>query len=402
MQTKLRFYSAQTLAPVKNLDEDVLNISYTGGLNGSFNGFVEVEETPGNKDFLQGLKENSHYMKIGLDKIFGAVVESTSNNESGVVINFIGAYDYFSKIDGGPSHRAVYTTVVADENDNSNIKIFYSDSTVGILYEVLRNLSESMSIRGFNSSLFQYGALRNHIITAPSSGKWDRSYRINGLETPTLKEVFDDIFNDSGMDLLRIRVSDNLSENFSFIFEVVSSANIYTISEASDDVFDVAEEAGQPIRRAFSIAKGTNLKDKSVVERVNFDNTVAYSSSIVSAPQERSGAIRRLAEGNALSEFSNEGVLNFSSFKDTYDVLDYIYLSSPAMGKTISGFITEKNLEGEVFTYRVQIGGLSNFNAALKKPLTQNRKIIFNPLSRVESLSLRTAQQKNSSTNWRS
>ena len=396
----LRFYGGKTLAPVANLDADVINLSATVGLNGSASGYVTVEETSSNHALLTSLKENSHFIKFGVDQVYGGVIESVSKEKNIWTINFIGAYEYFGKVDAVASHKAATASIRASSDDYSNIKIFYSDSSVGILYEILRNNAASMTARGFDSSLINYTNLRD-FITSSSSVEWGRSYRLNSLETPTLKTIIDDLFEDSGMQLLRIRTSSDLTSNFSFIFEVVSSATAYEIDEEVDDVYSIVEEIAEPERRSYSIAKGTDLSDLSAVERVSFDSDVAYSSSIVTAPQERSGAIKRYAQGSADAASVNDGVLSFSSFSDDYNPLDYVEISSDKM-EEVSGIIFEKSIEGITFTYKIQIGDAVSFNGALKKPTNELRKIIFNPLNSTANLSSKTAQRKQNSTGWRS
>lgn len=396
----LRFYNGKTLAPVANLDGDIVNLSATVGLNGSVGGYVTVEETSLNHALLTSLKENSHFVKFGVGQVYGGVIESVSKEKNIWTINFVGGYEYFEKIDAVASHKAAVQSIRASSDDYSNIKIFYSDTPVGILYEILRNNAASMTARGFDSSLINYSSLRD-FITSSSSVEWGRSYRLNSLETPTLKSIIDDLFEDTGMQLLRIRTSSNLTNNFSFIFEVVSSSNAYEISEELDDVFNITVDAGEHERRSYSIAKGTDLKDLSAVERVTFDSDVAYSSSIVTAPQERSGAIKRYAQGAAAAAAVNDGVLSFSSFSDAYNPLDYVSISSDKM-EEVSGIIVEKSIEGITFTYKVQIGEPVSFNGALKKPTNELRKIIFNPLNSTANLSSKTAQKKQNSTGWRS
>lgn len=396
----LHFYTGKTLEHVRDLSSDLINISITASLNGSLGGSITIEETSANATFLKSLKENSHFIKVGLDKAYGCVVESATKNKNIWTVEVCGALEYFDKIDAIPSHKAGLTTISADDNDYSNIKVLYSDSPLGILYEVLRNNSSSMTARGFSSSLINYSSLLGSISSSASTS-WSRSYRINGLETPSLKSILDDLVEDSSMPLLAITTSQNFTNNFAFVFEVIDEASAHLLDEAVDSVFEVAEDISFGGSRSYAIARGTDLKGRSRLERVNFSSSGAYSSLTVSLPQEKSGAIRRRAIDAAASEAASEGILTFSSFEDNINLLDFVELSSAAM-PVKRGMVVEKAIEGQKITYTLQLGGEASFGAVLKKPLDGLRKIIFKPLNETSSLSLKNASRKSNSTGWRS
>ena len=396
----IHFYNGKSLAHASDQTNNIINLSYTIGLNGSVGGEVTLEETTTNSNFLKSLKENSHFIKFGLVKTYGGIVESVSKNKNIYTIKFIGAYEYFDKMDAIASHKADAMSGAAYDTDQSFVKVFYSDSSVGILYESLRNLSESITARGYSADLFDYSNIRNSIV-GNNTSVWGRSYRLNSLETPTMRDVVEDIIGDDGMQLFRIRVSNKYTEDFMFIIEIVESSNYHTVSESGDSVFKVRQEMNESQSRAFSTAKGTDLKDRSVIERVDFDENVAYSSLLTENPQEKSAAIRRFASSAAVTASATEGTLSFDSFSDIYDPLDYLSISSLSMAE-VSGIVTEKVVEGEVITYTIQVGPTASFNAAISKPSGELRRIIFNPLSRTSKTASKTAGRKENSTGWRS
>lgn len=401
MDANLVLYHGKTLNKVADLSNDIVNLSYTIGLNGSVKGYAEVEATSNNRELLSSLKENSHFVKFGLSKIYGGVVNDAKPNKNIYTINFIGAYEWLEKVDASASHKASLSSGAASDSDYSWIKVFYSDSTVGVLYEILKNLRESMNVRGYDSSLLNFNSLRNFIISNQSSTIWNRSYRLNALETPTVQSVIEDVLSDDGMELFRIRVSSDLNEAFVFIFEVVSSSSVLNIDEASDSVFNVSQDGADVERRAFSISKGTDLMDRSVVERVDWDDSVAYSSLLNNVPQERSNAIRRSAVTAANAAATRYGTLSFSSFVDNIDPLNYVTIGSDRMN-TVSGIVTEKSIEGNTISYVVQIGSAASFNGVLKKPSDEMRRIIFNPLGSALNVSGVAANRKENATGWRS
>src|SRR5690606_8649493 len=114
------------LNKVANLSSNVIDLSYTIGLNGSVKGYVEVESTESNREVLLSLKENSHFVKFGLTKIYGGVVNDVKADKNIYTINFIGAYEWLEKVDASASHKAALLSGVANDSDYSWIKVFYS------------------------------------------------------------------------------------------------------------------------------------------------------------------------------------------------------------------------------------------------------------------------------------
>lgn len=396
----LHFYRGKELTHQSDQTDNIINLSLTGGLNGSVGGYVTIEVTPNNKPLIDSLKENSHFIRVGHTKVFGAVVESVTQESNVATVNFVGGFEYMAKMDAIASHKANVTSGSAYSGNKSWEKVFYSDSTVGILYEALRNNNETMDKRNYNSNLFNISPLRSHI-TSNTSNEWARSYRLNSFETPSMQDVLASILEDDGMELFRIRVSSNPSDNFAFIFEIVSSSDVVTINEATDNIFGIDNSVDESLRRSFSIAKGTDLEDRSVLERVSFDNSVAYSSLISEAPQERSSAIRRYASSSATNAQANYGQVTFNSYLDNINVLDYVTIDSPSMD-AVSGIIVEKNIEGEIINYSMQTGPAASFNGELQKSSGMYRKILFNPLHDTSVLGRKTAGKKDNTTGWRS
>lgn len=396
---KLHLYSGRTLAHVADLSSDVINMSYTIGLNGSASGNITVERTAANASLLNSLGENSHFLRFGLSEVYGGIVEAVSRDKNVYTIEIAGFYEYLAKIDAVASHLASSLKIIAEDSDNYAVKIFYADSPMGILYELLVNLDDTMAARGF-TSFFDYSNLLSHITSDPSI-EWQRSYRLNSLEVPSMQQVLTDVMEDYGMELLDIRTSTSFTAPFKITFSVKTSGEAIVLDEAKDSVFSVESESADVERRAFSIMKGTNLKDKSQVSRTVWRDDVAYSSTMASSPAERSGAITRLASENAQNLDAGDGTLTFSSYDDNLTVLDYVSIGSDRMD-TVTGLIVEKSVEGTVVSYTIQIGEPTDFNASLRKPQGGVRKIIFKPLKGTAMLAKKTAGRKLSSTGWRS
>lgn len=397
----IHFYNGRTRQYVGSYFQEVNEPSITIGLNGSITGQIMLEVTADNRSFLQSLCENSHWVKFGLDKVYGGVIENSIIEGSVCTVDVIGSFEYLDKVDAVASHKAAVESGVAPEDDHSWVKVFYGDSPVGVLHEVMRNLQSSMAARGFDGNLFDYSNLRFH--TVDSGGvEWERSYRVNSLEVPSVKTVIEDVLQDDGMQLFRIRVSSSVTDPFQFIMEVVTSADVHNVDEATGHVFDIKRSGGDVKRRSFSIAKGTDLEDRSRVERVSFDGGVAYSSLMTAVPKERSGAIRRTAEASALAEGSRHGIVSLTSEHDVYDPLDFIMLDASAGGLVTQGIITEKVIDGRKITYTVQEGDAPSFNGALVKPAGIERKIIFNPLRTAGMVAGVAANRMENSTGWMS
>lgn len=395
------FYHGKTRTFQQSLDEEAIrNLSFTVGLNGSVKGFMEVEDTLANRSLLSSLKENSHGVKVGVGKSYGGFVESAVRERGLWIVNFIGAWEYFEKVDAIAAHKAAVASGAAHGDDASWVKLFYGDSALGVLHEVLVNQRASMVARGFDPELLDFSQLRSHVVSTLDP-TWARSYRLNSLEVPTLQSVISDVVGDDGMQLFRIRVSNTVSEPFKFFLEVVPSASVYDLDEAVDDIAQISRDVGEASRRSFSIAKGTDLQDASVVERVNFDSDVAYSALMASAPQERSGAIQRFATVNAQAHGAREGSFEFTTFSDAYDPLDFVTLDVSADGWNSQGIITEKRLEGSKFTYVVQEGDAPAFNGAVVKQPDLGRRIVFNPLHSAATIAGIAANRRENSTGWR-
>lgn len=397
----LWFYNGKTLNYVQDLSTDVVNLSFTQGLKGSVSGNVEVEITNDNSAFLSGLKENSHFLKFGVEKApVGAVIDTISRTGNILKIEFIGFYEYSEKIDLVASHKAGLTTEVASQNDQSFIKNFYADSSLGILWEVFKNNAETMVSRNNDASLFSYGMIRSKIVSNTDS-EWAKSYRLNSLETPTLKNVFDDIFSEDDISLLKVYVAPDKDVKFSFIFSYADSQKTWNFSEKDDDIFNITVNDFNVENRSFSLAKGTNLRDQNVVERVGFSNNSAYSSLISTSQQERSDSIRRQAENAKIKAATNDGDIKFSVFNDDLRILDFVNVEFVyPFFETFSGIITEKNIEGNVITYNFQRN--AGNSPMLSKPQDQSRRMIFGKLNNAQDLSERTASKKNNTTGWRS
>ena len=405
MAPRFHLYHGRDLNHISDLSTSIIHMSITTGLHGSASGHVTVEETPSNSSILENLRENSHMVKYsgdGTGQIYGAIVESATVNRGIWTINICGAWEYFDKFSIIASHKANDASITSPEDDFSNIKIFYSDSPIGIIHEILKNNANSMTARGYDSTLINYAALRAHI-TTNTNATWGRSYRLNSLETPTLKLILEDILEDSETNTISIKVSQNLetSTKFEFIFNIVNSTTAITnINEDTDGIFEISEESGESSTRSYSIATGTDLRDRSVIERVSFDASVAYSDTTITIPQERSASVKRAATSHIVSESSGEHFLNFSSFSGNYDIYQNITISSAAMG-TRNGTIVEKSIEGTKYTYRLQIGAPTQMASALKKPVDSLAKLVFSPLATTTAVSKREASRKSDNTGWR-
>ena len=403
--TQFSFYHGRNLTLVDTFTDESFvsnSPSYTIGLNGSVSGFIEVETT-GHESLISTLTENSHFIRFcntDNSRVYGAVVSGARVNKNICHIDFVGAMEYLDKVDAIASHKAAIESGAASNDDKSWIKTFYSDSPVGVLFEVMRNNEATMTARGYNSSLFNYRPLRD-VIESTSDQNWERSYRLNSMEAPTLKTIINDVLGDQGMQLFRIRVSPDFKQPFSFIFEVVKSSTLRSFNEATDPVFDIRREDTSTVRRAFSIAKGTDLIDRTVVERVGFNQSVAYSSSVVSSPSERSASIRRLAESDIVSKSAGSGTLSFKSYSDSVDPLDFVTIGSDLM-PSVSGVVIEKSVEGQVMEYKLQVGEFQKFNAAVQPSSGGLKRVIFNPLNSTSVLASQTAGRLQNSTGWRS
>ena len=410
-------YSGRDGSYVDDLKDSIVNMSYTVGMNGVFSGNATLDDSsPGVSEAFTDAYENKYFIKVGVgDTIYGGVLESCSMKDGVWKVIFVGAAGWWDKMDAVSSLFARGASV--QEGTNSGVVIFYSESPLGILYEVFKNQAESMVERGWVSSVIDFSQL------IPSSGvsgqNWKRSYRLNSFETPTFASVVNDIIgqftytgvNEDTKGVLDVNVNSGTGPDstFKFIVSIVSNFEMITLDEENDDVFDISIDTSESEYRAFGIATGTNLSGKNVLaveSLINPENIdAAYSSSISTSSSESSDAVDKVAISSVRKTNTSSGSFTFSSYSLDIEMLSQVYISKVnwddnAWETIVWGTVVEIAVDGEIRTYSCDIN-YGPSSGTLKVPPSVERSLIFNPLNEAIGLSGTNARRSKNSTGWR-
>lgn len=404
MNPKLAFYNGKTGAFLKDFSNSIVNLWFTVGLNGVLDGTVKIEDDTTINGFMGTVEENSHFIKVGYEKVYGGVTVSSRLDDGVWTVDFTGAAGWWSKMHAVSSEYA--EGGVAKRDSNAGVKVFYSDSTSGILYEVFKNQAESMDTAGWDSSVIDYSPIIDYIETNSGSSwtdkEWDRSYRLNTFETPTFDTVVNNVVEEMEYELFVVKVSSTLDTDFRFIVTLLDegATDSHDLHEEWDDIFGVVFDFSGKENRAMGVASGTDLAGDSRIRVAhgNYDEDVAYSSVIASVASESSDAIGKIAYSELWKANSSEGNISFSMYSDDIEVLDEVWLYVDDSYWT--GSIVEKDIEGTTVTYSLDVTrGYAGF---LKSAPSLERRLIFNPLNEASGLSQRNARASKNSTGWRS
>lgn len=350
------FYRPSDGAAVADLSASVAHFEYSAGLNGDFSGEAEVEIDINDvavNDFLKTVKENSHYLTVKFNnQRHGAIVSAISLKENIYTVEFIGFMGYMEKIIAYPSHRRISgsKTVTVKKDDRSFVKTLYADTSIGLFYGLMRELSIVMSADGYRVP-FDLSAILAAISAEDFSGStWQRTYRLNGLDLTDMRSALDDSLKEGDF-VLHVGVS--TSNGFRWI---LSPAKTHATgrSLAAGSYFDGELMPGESIARSASYVAGTDVFGNELVSRAAMDSTVAYSSHIADGKQQD---VRNLQNYNLLEVQSTQNSrhqVKFSTFNDDVALNEKVTIDMDYAGQYVA-VINDVSVSGTVVTYTGQV-----------------------------------------------
>lgn len=405
-------YHPKTFKLIRDISEWVtVDSNFNWAVMGEGEGYIDLELKPdfGLDEFpfsVNQFFENSHYVKVGTSlEVFPGVVKAAEVLNAGSIlrIEIIGAMKYFEQVDIVPFYKAGDNSIALSEDDNSLVMNLYANNTISQLENLLVNHTLTMQARGQADFLHYDLESYRSGITQGFTG----SYRINGFETPTLAECIKDICGDSEMQLLKISCNQNLNVDFRFTFEIIQALSVKTadFNNNENPYTDISFDSFGREIRTYSIAQGEDLLGRQILERVNYNDSVAYSSIIEDNTSEATDAVRKIAEDNKNNQVNNRGTFSFTSSIDEFELLEYIEVQGLGgfLNFPLSGVVVEKEYAGQFVTYKIQVSPAITENATFTKPGSIERQLIFNKLDNANSLSSKNAKSKGKhfTTGWR-
>lgn len=405
MSAILRFYDGKNYELVsENISQSIISHSFTNGLNGSSSGEIVLEV--GTELFLHNLKENSHFITFGIegyDSLFGGLIDDAFVNEGECHILFSGFNEYLDKIRAISSYKNGQLTenVVVGEDDRTWEKTLLSDTPEGLLYEAFINLEERMNAEGYNR-FWEWDGIFEHI-QAVDTNTWGKSYIINSGEYPTMKSIFDEIVGDQDCHRLDVRI-DTEDNKFKWVLHFTTETVFYEINEETDNIYNINFEYNGLKSRTNSLAKGQTVDNESVLSKIPFDNTVAFSDYVAEETTNKStsnaGAINY---SNIDSIKKLVGQLSFSTQEPYYNVSNVVSINvSPAEYYSI--IVSEVRLEDDDFTITGNIiDSQSSMNKIkVQKPRTVISEEIGVPIAQNNRNARKSVFGEKRTTGWRS
>jgi hypothetical protein len=404
---KIQFFDVFTGLPVREFEatiatpKAVTNLDYSAGLLGSLagNGLISVD--PASESFLKSLKENSHFLKVYRDGFtpYGAIVEAGVINRGVCTVSFIGLDELFGKVDLTVAHKAnaIGENTTIRKDDPSWGAQFYSDSPLGVFEAVINEFNETMIARG-QRPFIKIDGILDFIETLPAES-FARNYRLNALEFPTLKSVVDSIFEDSEMSAITVELEPG--DTFGWVLGVLTSYTTVVVNVA-DKVRNITFEDSGDVSRSYSLATGTNLSGDTVVSKIAFDPTVAYSSFIANNPADRTTAIDRINRSALADADKRKQQVSFTVFDTRIKIQNVVELSGGTFPLT-KIVITQIVVKGRDVTYTGQaVTDAAQIVKGISKPMDEARRLVYGPLRYAGSTAKEVAFKKDGSTGWRS
>lgn len=407
MAAKFSFYNGKTYQLEKSFSKEIIGESfeYKNSPEGSVSGSLQIEISGSDSAFLNSLKENSHFVSFSLDgetDLVGGVIEDAYTNDGIAYIQYVGFAEYLDKIKGISSYHSndFDNNVTVAENDLSWEKNFLSDTPEGLLYEVMINLEEYMNSFGFTKfwrwdNIFSY-------IHAVNTDKWEKSYRLNSTEFPSMKSIYDEITGDYDCSRLNINV-DTSGGIFKWILSFDNSTTIYDIDTALHGIYDLEFEFNGIPSRTNSLAKGQNSKSEPVISRIPFSNNGAFSDFVADDTTNNStDNVLSINENNISSLKSLHGQMSFKTqvaeFADGFQVFN---ITTDTISSTM--VVSEISFDGTEFTIRGNTTFLTEDLKKLKlrKPTNMLSGSIRNPLRESRYNARKGVFEEKRSTGWR-
>jgi hypothetical protein len=397
---KLKFFDPHTGNLVREFTDSVFGLDFTPGLHGSLEGNASIKVEADSESFLKSLKENSHFVKIFRDHQvpYGAIVEAATINHGVCSLKVIGWDQLTDKIEMTAFHKANAIgekTIVKKEDPSWSVN-WASDSAVGVYYLQMKELRNTMIARG-ERPFFELGNIRD-FIESSTAETFAREYRFNSLEFPTVKSVSAKIFEDSEMETIVVTVDD--SDVFIWKLDVLTYYR--TVELSSSLVRDIKFEETSDVSRSYSLATGTDLSGDTVLSKITYDPTVAYSSFIASNPADKTTAIDRINRSAMADADKRKEQVSFTVFDTLIGIQDVVELSGPKMPLT-KIVITQISINDRNVTYTgTVVTDASVIVKGIRKPTDEVKRMIYKPLDYASDTAKEVAFKQPNSTGWRS
>lgn len=412
--TKLALYDVNTLGLTHDLSSFIVTQDITYGLNGNAEGEVVLEfwnEAGGYLPIdIRNIYSNSHYVKVGTERLYPCVIKGlTTNTENSNIftVHLKSFSTYTEEIEMIPFYRGNVDSLTLAEDDDSNTFNVYGNNNLAILRNVLYNNKMVMQQRNAPSGLINYDALDSFMV--PVGNSFTKSYRINGLELQTLSVVIGDLLGDTSQ-LIRVTTSQNINDNFAFIYEVVSESMYHEISLGDNTLFSnvTYDNLNRQSYRDVTIT-GDDLLNRKRLERRSTGENAAYSSLLGEKPSEKTDTIPQEVEALRKSAISITGNVKITTMWADLDVLDFVTIKDfdgvlPDIGNPfINGIIVEKNQSRDSFTYTIQINPIINEMVQIHMGSNNLQRVVFATMKNVKDLALRNSKSSNSTliTGWK-
>lgn len=412
--TRLALYDVNTLGLVHDLSSFIVKEDLTYGLNGNVEGEIKVEYWNENGGYLpiamKDIYSNSHYVKVGTNKLYPCVIKGVTTNAENnnlFTIHLKSYSTYTEEIEMIPFYRGNVDSLTLAEDDDSNTFNIYGNNNLAILRNVLYNNQMVMQQRNAPANLINYNALDSFMV--PVGNSFTKSYRINGLELQTLSVVIGDLLGDTSQ-LIRVTTPQNINDSFAFIYEVVSESMYHEVSLGNNALFsDVTyDNLNRESYRDVTIS-GDDLLNRKRLERRSTGENAAYSSLLGEKPSEKTDTIPQEVEALRKRAISITGNVKMTTMWADFDVLDFVTIKEfegvlPPVGNPfINGVIVEKNKSGDSFTYTIQINPVITEMVQIHMGSNDVQRVLFANLKNVKDLALRNSKSSNSSlvTGWK-
>jgi hypothetical protein len=404
----MRFFHPLTHEQVWDASFDLLNDSYQEAPYGSVDGTIKLGVNSYNQEFLRSVRQLSHFLEITPDNgppdqamLVPAFVKDAYIDKGVCYIEVGGFLEWMDMVPMIPSHKALLidpsTTVLKE--DHSWEKTIYAENNLGLFWEAMRNLQETMVAQGFTPP-FNMEGVAEQIASGGDTEDWLKSYRINGLEVPKMSDILSDLTRDT--DFLPVRVnSDTSTPLFRWKITVINSYNLIEINEAVDKVFGVGIDRGDNVVRSMSLAAGTDTKDNSLISRINFLGDTAYSAVFPDRAAKSTLDIARTNLAQMAGSEKRKDQLTFTTWDPNLVIFSAIKIYGKNLEPT-TAVITQKSIEGQQVTYTATIvTDVSDMIPGVDKPTSVARRLIYDPAKLANRRSIRQSLQKQNTTGWR-
>ena len=377
MSIELTVYHPKTYQLVADLSSDVVNFSFSVGIMGDVGGNVLVELTTNNKALITSMRENSHFLVVSAgEQRHGVIIESISIRNGIATINFTGFMGYMDKVHALPSHKAGLGKMArtVGDTDKSWSKNFYSDSSAGIVYGLLHNLEKSMKKDGYNAP-YDATPLLSSVGNISWMTRWEKSYRVNGLDLSSVKSAIDSALDDGSV----LSVGIDTSNGFKWKIGLLTKHTVWSLGKDGYSNGEVNE--GESINRTTSWAVGTDTLGRDTISRLPVNNSVAYSSYFAEGKPEGNKNIVGYNESAARAMVNSNLQVDFDMFNDRINVSDKVTIDMGILG-VYTIVINQMTVEATTYSYTGQVIEVDSAGIVpgIRKATNTVRNVLYRPL----------------------